>query len=159
MCVSSKKKKKKSGAGLNLAINLVTLSVIFIFIGYLFGQYAVNMLKEQHRNSMTMAKTEAVAPVVSTPPKPPSTPPVQTPKSPAPSTNSEGSLYRVQVGVFSEKANADRMVALLKEEGYEAIIIGGPPHRVQTGAFSSQENAAKLMEELKKKGFEAIIVR
>jgi cell division septation protein DedD len=51
------------------------------------------------------------------------------------------------------------MVAMLKEEGYEGIIISGPPHRVQTGAFSSQDNAARLMEELVQKGFEAIIVR
>jgi cell division septation protein DedD len=65
----------------------------------------------------------------------------------------------VQVGVFSERANADRMVAMLKEAGYEGIVIPGPPHRVQTGAFSSQENASKLVDELVKKGFEAIVVR
>ena len=43
------------------------------------------------------------------------------------------------MGAFSERANAERVVAQLKEAGYEAMIITGPPHRVQTGAFSSQE--------------------
>lgn len=164
--MSTKKKKKGSRTGLNLAVNLVTLSIIFVFVGYLLGQYAVKMLKQQHQSTMDMAQTEYVAPVVTAPPKPlgtsPSLPPSQTPQqipNQAPTPTTSGPLYRVQVGVFSEKANADRMVASLKEEGYEAIIVSGPPHRVQTGAFSSQENATKLMEELKKKGFEAIIVR
>ena len=61
--------------------------------------------------------------------------------------------------MFSERANAERMIALLQEAGYEGIILAGPPHRVQTGAFSSQDNAARLVEELTQKGFEAIIVR
>ena len=65
----------------------------------------------------------------------------------------------MQVGVFSERANAERMLSMLREAGYEGIIISGPPHRVQTGAFSSQENAARLRDELIQKGFEAIVVR
>jgi N-acetylmuramoyl-L-alanine amidase len=68
-------------------------------------------------------------------------------------------LFKVQVGAFSERANAERVVAQLKEAGYEAMIITGPPHRVQTGAFSSQENAERLAQELRQKGFEAIVVR
>jgi N-acetylmuramoyl-L-alanine amidase len=69
-------------------------------------------------------------------------------------------LYKVQVGVFSEKRNADRLVELLKEDGYEAIVISEAAfHRVQTGAFSSEANAARLAEELRGKGYEAIIVR
>lgn len=35
----------------------------------------------------------------------------------------ENKLYRVQVGAFSEKANAERLKAELKEKGYEAIIV------------------------------------
>jgi cell division septation protein DedD len=156
--VSAKKKKKESRAGLNLAINIVTLSVIFVFIGYLLGQFAVKMLKEQHQNTMNMARTEVAAPVVTAPPQQPTAPAIQPTQQTSPPTTNTG-LYRVQVGVFSEKDNADRMVDLLKAEGYEAIIISGPPHRVQTGAFSSEENASRLLDELKKKGFEAIIVR
>lgn len=152
--MSAKKKKKLSGQGINFAVSVVTISVIFVFVGYLIGQYAVNMLQQQHQESLQLAREELVAPVVTSSPNPPPSAPTPTP-SPAASTV----LYRVQVGVFSEKANADRMVTLLKEAGYEALIVQGPPHRVQTGAFSSQENATKLMEELKQKGFEAIIVR
>ena len=122
------------------------------------------MLKQQHQTSSKSGPTELLLPVATSPPKPSISVPAEEPATPIqrvpPATSTpNASLYRVQVGVFSEKANADRMVMLLEESGYEALVITGPPHRVQTGAFSSQENAARLMEELKQKGFEAIIVR
>jgi cell division septation protein DedD len=170
MMSKKKKRKKGTGQGSNFVISLVTLSILFVLVGYLIGQYAVKALQQQHRMAMQQAREAAYTPVVtpqpsSTTPAPPAPsasvqetqpPPSQEPQAqPAPST----ALYRVQVGVFSERANAERMVAQLKEAGYEALIISGPPHRVQTGAFSSQENANNLAEELKRKGFEAIVVR
>lgn len=48
--------------------------------------------------------------------------------SPSPGTNAGTSgkvLYKVQVGAFSNKANADKLVAELKKKGYEAIINEG----------------------------------
>ncbi len=161
--MSAKKKKKSPGQGANFVATLVVLGVVFVFFGYLIGKYAVGVLQGQHQTAVQLAQEGGSAPVVARAPSPPSlpsSPPTSsvTPASPEPSQPS-GALYRVQVGVFSERANADRMVAMLKEEGYEGIIISGPPHRVQTGAFSSQDNAARLMEELVQKGFEAIIVR
>ncbi|NMB02283.1 MAG: hypothetical protein GX971_12325 [Firmicutes bacterium] len=167
--MSAKKKRKGDKQGVNFAITLVTLSVIFVFVGYLIGQYAVKALQQQYQTSTPLAQQGAVTPVTTTPKAPPSAP-VRTespPQAPAPSASQEvtpepapsSALYRVQVGVFSERANAERMVAQLKEAGYEGLIISGPPHRVQTGAFSSQENAERLLDELRQKGFEAIIVR
>jgi N-acetylmuramoyl-L-alanine amidase len=45
----------------------------------------------------------------------------QKPKPPTPSPGKE--LYRVQVGAFAEKANADRLAAELKSKGYPVIIV------------------------------------
>jgi hypothetical protein len=39
-----------------------------------------------------------------------------------PATN-QNTLYRVQVGAYSQKANADAMAAKLKKSGFDAIII------------------------------------
>ncbi len=173
--MSAKKKRKNSGQGTNFVVTLITLSITFVFFGYLIGTYAVRALQSQHQTSMQVSQVQVNTPVVAressqapapastvtpTPSAkpasaPPSTP-AQTPPEPA---SPAATVDRVQVGVFSERANADRMVAMLKEHGHEGIIIPGPPHRVQTGAFSSQENAAKLRQELIGKGFEAIIVR
>ena len=166
---SRRKQKGKTGSGqqgLNFVVTLITLSIVCIFIGYLLGQYAVRMLKAQHTYKVQMAQNEesvAVAPVTAPPAVTPkssqsveetvSPPPVSPDRAPS------NTLYRVQVGVFSERENADRMVARLEELGYDAIIIGGAPYRVQTGAFSSKENADRFSEELKSRGFDVIVVR
>lgn len=47
--------------------------------------------------------------------------PAPAPK-PAQQTNS-GKLYRVQVGAFANKANADKLVAELKGKGYPAFVV------------------------------------
>lgn len=39
-----------------------------------------------------------------------------------PAASTSGKLYRVQVGAYKEKANADKMVAELKAKGYSAIV-------------------------------------
>ena len=134
--------------------------------GYLIGTYAVSVLREQHQASIQLARQRPVCRLseakhgtaTSTPPTSPPAQPVE-PEAASPPPAPAGDLYRVQVGVFSERANAERMLSMLREAGYEGIIISGPPHRVQTGAFSSQENAARLRDELIQKGFEAIVVR
>ncbi|MEK3645805.1 N-acetylmuramoyl-L-alanine amidase [Aeribacillus sp. FSL M8-0235] len=41
---------------------------------------------------------------------------------PTPKTTSKDNLYRVQVGAFNDKKNAERLVAELKKKGYPAFI-------------------------------------
>ena len=42
--------------------------------------------------------------------------------APAPATESKGTIYRVQVGAFSKKSNAERLRDELKAKGYNAFI-------------------------------------
>ncbi len=68
-------------------------------------------------------------------------------------------LYRVQVGAFSIRENAEILINELKNKGYEAIIIvSGGLYKVQTGAFSIRENADKLLKQLRADGYDAFIV-
>lgn len=67
-------------------------------------------------------------------------------------------LYRVQVGAFSVKANADNLVKELKSKGYDAFSVKSDNlYRVQIGTFSVKANAEKLAKELKGKGYSTII--
>lgn len=46
--------------------------------------------------------------------------------APEPEPEPDGDVwYRVQVGAFREKANADRLCAELKEKGYSAYVKAG----------------------------------
>jgi len=42
--------------------------------------------------------------------------------APKPAPKDEGKLYRVQVGAFKERENAERLVEELKKKGYPAFI-------------------------------------
>lgn len=77
------------------------------------------------------------------------------------STNS-GVLYRVQVGAFSVKANANALMKDLKSKGFTAFIRtstsnGKTLYHVQVGAYSVKANAENMAKQLKSKGYAAII--
>ena len=44
-------------------------------------------------------------------------------KKPEPKPVSDGKLYKVQVGAYSQKANADKLAAELKSKGYPTYIV------------------------------------
>lgn len=74
-------------------------------------------------------------------------------------------IYRVQVGAYSVKANADNMLAKVKklnddkgygyENAYVRLIDG--LYKVQVGAYSVYANAQRVVEDLKSKGMNAFI--
>lgn len=69
-----------------------------------------------------------------------------------------GTLFRVQVGAFGVRANADAMEAKLKAAGYPTYLVQlGGLFKVQTGAFKEKANAERLAQELKSKGFAVYI--
>ena len=73
-------------------------------------------------------------------------------------TPTASKIYRVQVGAFGVKANADKYAAELKGKGYSVITaLDGKIYRVQVGAFSVRANADKLAKELQGKGYKTII--
>lgn len=67
-------------------------------------------------------------------------------------------LYRVQTGAFSVKANADALAAKLKTKGFETYMVKvGSLYKVQVGAFGVKANADAMMAKLKAAGFDAFI--
>jgi cell division septation protein DedD len=94
---------------------------------------------------------------------PSGSPPAPTPLGPPPPTRSivvpgENVLFRVQVGAFISRDNAEARAATLREEGYDAYVSQtGALWKVQVGAFSSRENADRLAAQLKAAGYEVLI--
>lgn len=78
-----------------------------------------------------------------------------TPEEPAKET-----LYRVQVGAFSQKGNADRHAEAVRKAGFsDAFVakVNDNLYRVQIGAFSVRENAEKCRAEAEAKGFPGFV--
>lgn len=72
-----------------------------------------------------------------------------------------GVLYRVQVGAYAEKANAERQMAKLKAAGFSdafiAVVDKGTLYRVQIGAYSVKANAEAQVAKVKGAGFDGFV--
>lgn len=67
-------------------------------------------------------------------------------------------LYRVQVGAFSKKANADAMLAKVKAAGFDTYMVQVDNlYKIQVGAYSKKENADAMLTKIKAAGFDAFI--
>lgn len=68
-------------------------------------------------------------------------------------------LYRVQVGAYRKKENAERMLNSLLIEGFPAFIIYEDGlYKVQVGAFRFLANAVKMEQRLRKFRYNTYIV-
>jgi N-acetylmuramoyl-L-alanine amidase len=73
-------------------------------------------------------------------------------------TKKPTSLYRVQIGAFSVKSNADKLAAEAKSKGFDAIVLlRDGLYKVQIGAFASKENADALAAKARNAGFSVIV--
>ena len=75
------------------------------------------------------------------------------PAAPEPTT-----LYRVQLGAFAVKENAERLLDQLRAVASDAFIVNVDGlYKVQVGAFSVKANAERLAEKLKNQGYQTYI--
>lgn len=67
-------------------------------------------------------------------------------------------IYRVQCGAFSQKSNADKMLAEIKSKGIDAFITQVDNlYKVQVGAYSVKANAEAQMAKMKSLGYDCFI--
>ena len=67
-------------------------------------------------------------------------------------------LYRVQIGAFQKKENADALAAELKAKGETCLVMQAQGlFKVQVGSFANLTNAKKKSEELMRAGYKTYI--
>lgn len=75
-------------------------------------------------------------------------------------TSHANTLYRVQVGAYSKKLNADAQMQRVKSAGFDCFVkLVDGLYKVQVGAYSKKSNAVAQMERLKSAGFSAFITK
>lgn len=86
---------------------------------------------------------------------PPEEPPAHTPAVPLPDESEKPEiLYRVQIGAFKNRENADRLLYELEEKGYPAFILfENNLYKIQVGAFRNLGNAIRMEQQLRKDGY------
>lgn len=99
-----------------------------------------------------------------TPTEPPTTEPTpQPPTQTETETPQQNALYRVQVGVYENRENANLAAQALRSSGFEASIVpfqrdGKTLYRVQVLVTRDRAKADMLKSQLESKGFPATIV-
>ena len=74
-------------------------------------------------------------------------------------TIEEPLYYRVQVGAYRNRENADRMLYQLLDKGYPAFLLReGDLYKVQVGAFQQIGNAINMEQRLRSDGYSTLIV-
>lgn len=69
-----------------------------------------------------------------------------------------GKLYRVQVGAYRNKENADRMLNTLLSEGFPAFMVFDDGlYRVQVGAYEFLPNAIRMENQLRQRRYNTYI--
>lgn len=67
-------------------------------------------------------------------------------------------LYRVQTGAFSKKANTTALAEKLKKAGFDTYIVqSGTLYKVQVGAYAVKANAEAMEKKLKAAGYDTYI--
>ena len=74
-------------------------------------------------------------------------------------TNSNtAELYKVQLGAFKEKDNADRMALELNTKGIDTYVVKiNELYKVQCGAYCNKENAKNMAKKLNNMGYSTYI--
>lgn len=68
-------------------------------------------------------------------------------------------LYRVVVGTYGKRANAEEQQKKLKSKGFESFLVAYEDKlRVVVGTYGSKANAEEQQKKLKSKGFESFLV-
>ena len=69
--------------------------------------------------------------------------------------NDNKTIYRVQIGAFSNKSNADEQLKKIKAKGFNDSFVTKVDklYKVQVGAFTVKSNAEKYRDKVKKAGF------
>lgn len=85
----------------------------------------------------------------------------QQPQQSAPTTTGKRQLFKVQVGAFSVRKNAENLQKEIQKAGFKDtfILTEDKLHKVQVGAFSVRSNAETLQRQLQSKGFKDTFIR
>lgn len=94
------------------------------------------------------------SPVATKPSVKPSLKPTAVPKA------DNDTVFRVQVGSYTDRDEAAKAAEELAGMGYNVVMIGdGDKTRIQLGSFGDQDKALHLAEEVTQKGFSVVVRR
>jgi cell division septation protein DedD len=162
--------KKKTITPLMTVLVVCAVAVSMTFLGYRIGQVTIRELTKPHvtdekvpdksaepaatenRDARKPAASSDVGRVVE-PPKSAPQPAADAPAAPQDnSTNAEPDLWRVRVGSFAVREEAETALQKVRDFAPEAFVVRDGVYRLQAGAFVERERAEALADSLAQRG-------
>ncbi|HHY92452.1 MAG TPA: SPOR domain-containing protein, partial [Firmicutes bacterium] len=133
-------KRRSGGAG--CLTQFLVAAVCAVALGYFFGSY---LFKQTTAVKPPSSPAQQGQPAPATPAKP--TPPAMPPSTAGKVSLPELTIFQVQLGAFSQKANADRLVDAIKKQGWPAEeVTAGNLIQTRAGSFFGRQRAEALKE-------------
>lgn len=165
--------KKKERAYCEQKLNILVEDLVFVGIVKLEKKvprkvvYRIDRLVNPARSATELlerAQEMLGVDLTATPSASPSASPTASP-SPSPSPSASPSpdepeaRWRIQLGVFGQRKNAEELVAKLREKGHVATIMaaveeGASVYKVQIGPFANRQEALTAVDALKAQSFQ-----
>ncbi|HKL13168.1 MAG TPA: SPOR domain-containing protein [Halanaerobiales bacterium] len=169
-------KKKKSNRSLTLVI--IVMAIICVFVGYLVGlnlfrwmkggtdqaaqtenntQEQVQQQEDTNDISQSIEESETESEQTQTAVEENTTETQETNQVTSPEENQN--VFKIQVGAFSQKANAESFKKELEDKGYDVIIKEASTFKVRVLGKQTREETEKIEEQLIELGYDTFIVK
>ena len=151
-----------------LLLFVLGLFVLGVAGGYLGAKFSQSLpasidrpaTASQPRAEPVPAAEMPVAELAAPSAPPPSAPPIRLPLPTGTTVKPPVAVYKVQVGAFRVRENAELLVSQLREDGFKAhVFLSGNLYLVQIGTFQNRDGATRVVGALKAKRYEAIVVQ
>lgn len=144
---------KRSSGGAGCLVQFLVAAVCAVALGYFFGSYFFRETTAVKPSQPPASQAQPASPEPVQPETPPSPPSAGKVKLP------ELALFQVQMGAFSQKANADRLVAAIRKDGWPAEqVAAGNLIQVRAGSFFGRQHAEALKERYTEEKVKPVVV-
>ena len=169
-------KKKKSNRSLTLVI--IVMAIICVFVGYLVGLNLFRWMKgdtdqvaQTENNTQQQTQQQDSSNEISSSVEESETETEQAQQVAEEDTTetqetnqviSSGevqNVFKIQVGAFSQKANAESFKNELEEQGYDVIIKEASTFKVRVLGKQTREETEKIEDQLIELGYDTFIVK
>ena len=171
--------KNKDSKNRSLTMVVIVMAIICVFVGYLVGVNLFKWMKggneqqvaqtqnetEKSQSEQTTEITTEETPVEEVEEEEVEEEPVEEETTQVEQTTSEPSIseydnvYKIQVGAFSQRANAESFKNQLEDQGYNVIIKEASTYKVRVIGKESREETEKIENELIDLGYDTFIVK
>ena len=131
------------------------MDAVLVECGFMTNPEEIKLLRsEAYRRICADAIVKGVAEQFGLVKKPVPVPP------PAPTPSPTTGIYKVQVGAFKQRDNANALGTRLEKDGFQHFVYAeNGLFKVQAGAFKDKQNADELLQKLKNAGYQPFVFK